>query len=193
MFSLEGWGVSWIMEVLCGGCTVTLCRIRSLAPIQILKLEILTNLARADNISVLLREFQSYISGGDKGSAAATIQVVIRTTCRYCWQWWGSSGPTYWQNCDFFFNCANIYSNTFVPGHSSPHLPLFSKERQVRLQIFFVFLTTQQNWGIGEWKGVYENVGVILWIICRGANPQIHIPQIQKGLDPDPAYGTYML
>ncbi len=44
--------------------------------VQILKLEILTNLARADNISVLLREFQSYISGGDKGSAAATIQVT---------------------------------------------------------------------------------------------------------------------
>jgi len=43
--------------------------------VQILKLEILTNLARADNISILLREFQSYISGGDKGSAAATIQV----------------------------------------------------------------------------------------------------------------------
>jgi hypothetical protein len=57
----------------CGSGFLTL--VRSLVPVQILKLEILTNLARADNISVLLREFQSYISGGDKGSAAATIQV----------------------------------------------------------------------------------------------------------------------
>jgi hypothetical protein len=69
------------MEVLYVGCkSVTLRLGRTLVPVQILKLEILTNLARADNISVLLREFQSYISGGDKGSAAATIQVVIQTT-----------------------------------------------------------------------------------------------------------------
>jgi len=46
--------------------------------VKILKLEILTNLARPDNISILLREFQSYISGGEKSSVAATIQAIGR-------------------------------------------------------------------------------------------------------------------
>jgi len=46
--------------------------------VKILKLEILTNLARADNISILLREFQSYIAGGEKSSVAATIQAIGR-------------------------------------------------------------------------------------------------------------------
>jgi hypothetical protein len=34
----------------------------------------------------------------------------------------------------FFSNCANIYSNTYGPlvtVHNSPHLPVFSKERQI--------------------------------------------------------------
>jgi hypothetical protein len=41
----------------------------------------------------------------------------------------------------FFSNCANIYSNTYgtlVTVHNSPHLPLFSKERQIRLQNFCI-------------------------------------------------------
>jgi hypothetical protein len=38
----------------------------------------------------------------------------------------------------FFSNCANIYSNTVVTVHNSPHLPLFSKERQIRLQNFCI-------------------------------------------------------
>eukprot|EP00088_Acartia_fossae_P039323 TRINITY_DN4092_c0_g1_i1.p1 TRINITY_DN4092_c0_g1~~TRINITY_DN4092_c0_g1_i1.p1 ORF type:complete len:820 (+),score=172.63 TRINITY_DN4092_c0_g1_i1:46-2460(+) len=52
------------------------------AHVKILKLEILTNLARPDNISILLREFQSYISGGEKSSVAATIQAIGR--CASC-------------------------------------------------------------------------------------------------------------
>jgi len=52
------------------------------AHVKILKLEILTNLARPDNISVLLREFQSYITGGEKSSVAATIQAIGR--CASC-------------------------------------------------------------------------------------------------------------
>ena len=46
--------------------------------VKILKLEILTILARPDDISILLREFQSYISGGEKSSVAATIQAIGR-------------------------------------------------------------------------------------------------------------------
>lgn len=52
------------------------------AHVKILKLEILTNLARPDNISILLREFQSYITGGEKSSVAATIQAIGR--CASC-------------------------------------------------------------------------------------------------------------
>merc|ERR1719318_954604 len=48
------------------------------AHIKILKLEILTNLANGSNISILLREFQSYITGADPASVAATIQAIGR-------------------------------------------------------------------------------------------------------------------
>ena len=46
--------------------------------IKILKLEILTNLATAGNIGIILREFQSYITGQDKVCVAATIQSIGR-------------------------------------------------------------------------------------------------------------------
>jgi len=46
--------------------------------IKILKLEILTNLANGSNISILLREFQSYITGADPACVAATIQAIGR-------------------------------------------------------------------------------------------------------------------
>lgn len=46
--------------------------------IKLLKLEILTNLATAASISVILREFQTYISSNDKKFVAATIQAIGR-------------------------------------------------------------------------------------------------------------------
>lgn len=46
--------------------------------IKLLKLEILTNLATAASIPVILREFQTYISSNDKSSVAATIQAIGR-------------------------------------------------------------------------------------------------------------------
>lgn len=46
--------------------------------IKLLKLEILTNLATAATISVILREFQTYISSNDKKFVAATIQAIGR-------------------------------------------------------------------------------------------------------------------
>lgn len=46
--------------------------------IKLLKLEILTNLATAATISVILREFQTYISSSDKSFVAATIQAIGR-------------------------------------------------------------------------------------------------------------------
>lgn len=46
--------------------------------IKLLKLEILTNLATAASIPVILREFQTYISSNDRGSVAATIQAIGR-------------------------------------------------------------------------------------------------------------------
>eukprot|EP00095_Tigriopus_kingsejongensis_P009742 maker-scaffold1553_size35894-snap-gene-0.10 protein:Tk09742 transcript:maker-scaffold1553_size35894-snap-gene-0.10-mRNA-1 annotation:"ap-3 complex subunit beta-2" len=46
--------------------------------IKILKLEILTNLANINNIGVILREFQSYITSQDKICIAATIQAIGR-------------------------------------------------------------------------------------------------------------------
>lgn len=46
--------------------------------IKLLKLEILTNLATAATISIILREFQTYISSNDKKFVAATIQAIGR-------------------------------------------------------------------------------------------------------------------
>uniref|UniRef100_A0A182JZH4 AP-3 complex subunit beta n=1 Tax=Anopheles christyi TaxID=43041 RepID=A0A182JZH4_9DIPT len=46
--------------------------------IKLLKLEILTNLATGSNISVILREFQTYISSNDKEFVASTIQAIGR-------------------------------------------------------------------------------------------------------------------
>lgn len=46
--------------------------------IKLLKLEILTNLATAATISVILREFQTYINSSDKSFVAATIQAIGR-------------------------------------------------------------------------------------------------------------------
>ena len=53
--------------------------VRSVDPshIKILKLEIMTNLATEANVAVILREFQSYITGQDKVCVAATIQVSL--------------------------------------------------------------------------------------------------------------------
>lgn len=46
--------------------------------IKLLKLEILTNLASETNISVILREFQTYISSSDKEFVGASIQAIGR-------------------------------------------------------------------------------------------------------------------
>lgn len=46
--------------------------------IKLLKLEILTNLATETSISVILREFQTYISSNDKEFVAAAIQAIGR-------------------------------------------------------------------------------------------------------------------
>ncbi|XP_024086390.1 AP-3 complex subunit beta-2 isoform X2 [Cimex lectularius] len=46
--------------------------------IKLLKLEILTNLATETSISVILREFQTYISSPDKEFVAAAIQAIGR-------------------------------------------------------------------------------------------------------------------
>ncbi|XP_029107696.1 AP-3 complex subunit beta-2 [Scleropages formosus] len=54
--------------------------IRSTDPTQIkvLKLEVLTNLATETSISIILREFQTYIKSMDKDFVAATIQAIGR-------------------------------------------------------------------------------------------------------------------
>jgi AP-3 complex subunit beta len=54
--------------------------VRSIDPthIKILKLEIITNMASESNIGLILREFQSYITGQDKVCVAATIQAIGR-------------------------------------------------------------------------------------------------------------------
>ena len=46
--------------------------------IKLLKLEVLTNLAAEANISLILREFQTYIGTQDKDLIAATIQAIGR-------------------------------------------------------------------------------------------------------------------
>uniref|UniRef100_A0A1I8Q589 AP-3 complex subunit beta n=1 Tax=Stomoxys calcitrans TaxID=35570 RepID=A0A1I8Q589_STOCA len=46
--------------------------------IKLLKLEILTNLASAASISLILREFQTYISSSDRPFVASTIQAIGR-------------------------------------------------------------------------------------------------------------------
>lgn len=46
--------------------------------IKLLKLEIMTNLATAVTIPIILREFQTYISSSDKNFVAATIQAIGR-------------------------------------------------------------------------------------------------------------------
>lgn len=49
--------------------------------IKLLKLEILTNLITESNVSVILRELQTYISSSDKQFVAATIQAIGRCAC----------------------------------------------------------------------------------------------------------------
>ncbi|XP_039960442.1 AP-3 complex subunit beta-2 [Bactrocera tryoni] len=46
--------------------------------IKLLKLDILTNLASASTIALILREFQTYISSNDRSFVAATIQAIGR-------------------------------------------------------------------------------------------------------------------
>ncbi|KAH8289282.1 hypothetical protein KR054_002960 [Drosophila jambulina] len=46
--------------------------------LKLLKLDILTNLASAASISLILREFQTYISSSDRSFVAATIQAIGR-------------------------------------------------------------------------------------------------------------------
>ncbi|XP_068158278.1 LOW QUALITY PROTEIN: AP-3 complex subunit beta-2 [Drosophila tropicalis] len=46
--------------------------------LKLLKLNILTNLASASSISLILREFQTYISSNDRSFVAATIQAIGR-------------------------------------------------------------------------------------------------------------------
>lgn len=49
--------------------------------VKLLKLEILTNLTTDSNVSVILRELQTYISNSDKNFVAATIQAIGRCAC----------------------------------------------------------------------------------------------------------------
>ncbi|KAK9890015.1 hypothetical protein WA026_008823 [Henosepilachna vigintioctopunctata] len=49
--------------------------------IKLLKLDILTNLTSEYNVSVILRELQTYISHSDKQFVAATIQAIGRCAC----------------------------------------------------------------------------------------------------------------
>lgn len=49
--------------------------------IKLLKLEILTNLTSDANVSIILRELQTYISNSDKKFVAATIQAIGRCAC----------------------------------------------------------------------------------------------------------------
>lgn len=49
--------------------------------IKLLKLEILTNLATDANVSIILRELQTYIASSDKQFVAATIQAIGRCAC----------------------------------------------------------------------------------------------------------------
>ncbi|CAK8678180.1 unnamed protein product [Clavelina lepadiformis] len=54
--------------------------VRSTDPthVRVLKLEVLTNLASETNISVILREFQTYVRSSDKRFVAHTIQGIAR-------------------------------------------------------------------------------------------------------------------
>ncbi|KAJ8923706.1 hypothetical protein NQ315_010287 [Exocentrus adspersus] len=49
--------------------------------IKLLKLDILTNLTTDSNVSIILRELQTYISNSDKYFVAATIQAIGRCAC----------------------------------------------------------------------------------------------------------------
>lgn len=49
--------------------------------IKLLKLEILTNLACDTNVSIILKELQTYISSSDKQFVAAAIQAIGRCAC----------------------------------------------------------------------------------------------------------------
>ncbi|KRX77350.1 AP-3 complex subunit beta-2, partial [Trichinella sp. T6] len=51
------------------------------ANVKALKLEILTNLATSSNISIILREFQTYVTTLDKEFAACTIDAIGRCAC----------------------------------------------------------------------------------------------------------------
>lgn len=49
--------------------------------VKLLKLEILTNLATESNISLILKELQTYIYSEDRQFVAATIQAIGRCAC----------------------------------------------------------------------------------------------------------------
>lgn len=49
--------------------------------VKLLKLEILTNLANESNISIILKELQTYIYNEDREFVAATIQAIGRCAC----------------------------------------------------------------------------------------------------------------
>lgn len=49
--------------------------------VKLLKLDILTNLVTESNVTVILRELQTYISSSDKQFVAATIQAIGRCAC----------------------------------------------------------------------------------------------------------------
>lgn len=49
--------------------------------VKLVKLEILTNLTNDSNVSIILRELQTYISNSDKTFVAATIQAIGRCAC----------------------------------------------------------------------------------------------------------------
>ncbi|KRZ78359.1 AP-3 complex subunit beta-2 [Trichinella papuae] len=51
------------------------------ANVKALKLEILTNLATSSNISIILREFQTYVTTLDKEFAACAIDAIGRCAC----------------------------------------------------------------------------------------------------------------
>lgn len=54
--------------------------VRTMDPthIKLLKLDILTNLANTESISIILREFQTYISSSNRTFVGATIQAIGR-------------------------------------------------------------------------------------------------------------------
>lgn len=113
--------------------------------LKLLKLDILTNLASASSISLILREFQTYISSSDRPFVAATIQAIGRCA---------ASIKAVSETC--LSGLVHLLSN-----HDGKH----RVQDGIQLHINHILLTLQSMWWLRAWWSLRS--------CCRARQPSI--------------------